>query len=98
MYTLKCLCGACRRKKRLEDLIYLCKDWTNISSTTFGIELKTYPVKEHKNNWNKIGIVILGLVFLQGNMKLSIYCSKVNDKEAFTYAERYEMSRHLIGP
>lgn len=56
-------------KKRLEDLIYLCKDWTNISSTTFGIELKTYPVKEHKNNWNKIGIVILGLVFLQGNMK-----------------------------
>lgn len=29
---------------------------------------------------------------------MSIYCSKVNDEEAFTYAERYEMSRHLIGP
>lgn len=81
MYTLKCLCGACRRKKRLEDLIYLCKDWTNISSTTFGIELKTYPVKEHKNNWNKIGIVILGLVFLQGNMKCQYIVLKLMIKK-----------------
>lgn len=81
MYTLKCLCGACRQKKRLEDLIYLCKDWTNISSTTFGIELKTYPVKEHKNNWNKIGIVILGLVFLQANMKCQYIVLKLMIKK-----------------
>lgn len=86
MHTLTCMCVGHVDNKRLEDLIYQFKNWTNFSSTTVGNiyriwKLNTYPVKEHKNNWNKIGIVILGLVFLHEDMKCQQIVLKLTRKE-----------------
>ena len=58
---------------------------SNLWTRKFEFE-NAYPVKEHKNVWHKIDIVILGLVFLQKDMKyLYIYCSEVNHEKSNTH-------------